>query len=69
MEERINFFPKKILMDVTEESVRAFILESEASMDAFLEWMFRAHGYTMSEYIDDKLDLFTEFFFSGGGTE
>lgn len=68
-EPKIPFFPKKVLMDVTEKSVRAFITESEESLEAFLDWMFQAHDYTMSEYIDDKLELFTEFVLSGGGAQ
>lgn len=67
MEEKTyQFFPKTIRVEATEQDARAFIKEN---VDNFLDWMFHSNEYTMSEYLDDQVENFTEFLLSGGGNE
>lgn len=68
-EKKIQWFPKQVRIEITEKEARAFIGESEESLEAFLDWMFRSHEYTMSEYIDSQMELFSEFVLSGGAAE
>lgn len=68
-EKKSPWFPKQIWVEVTEKAVRAFIGESEESLEAFLDWMFQSHEYTMSEYIEDAKENFADFILSGGAAE
>ena len=58
-----EWFPKPIRFPVSEKVVREYIKEE---LDPFLDFMFQAHGFTMSEYIDENLEQFCEFILSGG---
>ena len=67
MDEMTNrFFPKKIRIEVTEQDVRGFVKDN---IDYFLDWMFKSNEFTMSEYLDDNMENFSEFLLSGGGNE
>lgn len=56
-------FPKKIRIEVTEQDVRGFVKDN---LDYFLDWMFKSNEFTMSEYVNDNEDLFSEFLLAGG---
>ena len=67
MEEKTyRCFPKTVRVEATEQNARAFIKEN---VDNFLDWMFLSNEYTVSEYLDDNMENFSEFLFSGGGNE
>ena len=67
MEEKIyRCFPKTVRVEATEQNARAFIREN---VDNFLDWMFLSNEYTVSEYLDDNMENFSEFLLSGGGNE
>ena len=67
MEEKIyRYFPKTVRVEATEQNARAFIREN---VDNFLDWMFLSNEYTVSEYLDDNMENFSEFLLSGGGNE
>ena len=67
MEEKIyRCFPKTVRVEATERNARAFIKEN---VDNFLDWMFLSNEYTVSEYLDDSMENFSEFLLSGGGNE
>jgi len=64
MEEKAyQYFPKKVRLEVTEQDARDFVKDN---VDNFLDWMFQSNGYTMSEYLDDNMENFSEFLLSGG---
>ena len=65
-EEIYRYFPKAVLVEATEQHATAFINEN---VDNFLDWMFLSNEYTMSEYLDDNMENFSEFLLSGGGNE
>lgn len=65
-EKAYQFFPKTVRLEVTEQNARDFVKDN---VDNFLDWMFRSNGYTMSEYIEENMELFTEFILSGGAAE
>lgn len=58
-----TWFPKPINFPVSDRVARAYIKEN---IDQFLDFMFRTHGFTVSEYIDENLEQFCEFILSGG---
>ena len=67
MEEKIyRCFPKTVRVEATEQNARAFIKEN---VENFLDWMFLSNEYTVSEYLDDNMENFSEFLLSGGGNE
>ena len=67
MEEKIyRCFPKPVRVEATEQNARAFIKEN---VDHFLDWMFLSNEYTVSEYLGDNMENFSEFLLSGGGNE
>ena len=67
MEEKVyRCFPKTVRVEATEQNARAFIKEN---VDNFLDWMFLSNEYTVSEYLDDNMENFSEFLLSGGGNE
>ena len=51
MEERVNFFPKKVVVEVSARTCRNFILDT--CLDDFMDYM--------SAYLDEKIDLFQEY--------
>lgn len=57
------WFPKRICLETTEQQAEAFVKDG---LDHFLEYLFQAYPYTVSNYIDDHLELFHEFIISGG---
>lgn len=67
MEEKVyRCFPKAVRVEATEQNARAFIKEN---VNNFLDWMFLSNEYTVSEYLDDNMENFSEFLLSGGGNE
>lgn len=58
-----QYFPKKVRLEVTEQDARDFVKDN---VDNFLDWMFQSNGYTMSEYLDENMENFSEFLLSGG---
>lgn len=65
-EKAYQFFPKTVRLEVTEQNARDFVKDN---VDNFLDWMFRSQDYTMNEYINENMELFTEFILSGGAAE
>ena len=59
MEERINFFPKKVVIEVSARTCRNFIMDT--CLDDFMDYMFAYNSFTMSAYLDEKMDLFQEY--------
>ena len=58
MEERINFFPKKVVIEVSARTCRNFIMDT--CLDDFMDYMFLYSSFTMSAYLDEKMDLFQD---------
>lgn len=59
MEERINFFPEKVVIEVSARTCRNFIMDT--CLDDFMDYMFLYNSFTMSAYLDEKTDLFQEY--------
>lgn len=53
MEERINFFPKKVVIEVSARTCRNFIMDT--CLDDFMDYMFLYNSFTMSAYLDEKV--------------
>lgn len=59
MEERVNFFPRKVSVEVSAKTCRDFIMDT--CLDDFMDYMFAYNSFTMSAYLDEKMDLFQEY--------